>query len=110
MRSDDDLGEEMLLSGGWSRRTIGGIAVAGLAVVAGLVVGLTHGGDGMSSARRPASSSQPTTLRLTTAPPGLVPGNNVLDLSLIGGEAVASSPAAPGRWTLTVSSDLTNYA
>lgn len=110
MRPDDDLADEVLRAGGWSRRTLGAIALAGLVVVLGLVVGLTRGGSDSSSAHSPAPSGQPSTLRMTTTPPQPMAGNDVLGISLIGGSGVTSSSVRHGRWRVTVSTDLTNYA
>ena len=110
MPPDEDLGEEVLRAGGWSRRTLGVIALAVLAVVVGLVIGVTRGGDGTPSAQSPAPSSHPTTMRVTTTPAPAVAGNDVLDLSISGGGAEEISPVRHGRWTVTVSTLLTNYA
>jgi hypothetical protein len=73
---DRDPGEELLQSGGWSRRTVVAIAVGVLVVVTGVVVGLTRSGGGSSSAQHSADPSAPQTGRTPETP--AVTGNAVV--------------------------------
>jgi hypothetical protein len=106
--SDDERGEEVLRAGGWSRRTAGAIAVAGLVVALGLAVGLTHGGGGTPGAE--TSAPAPESSRVVVFYPPTMTGNDAIDVGSWTAEQTRAGARGAPEWFAIASAGLVNYA
>jgi hypothetical protein len=99
--------EEVLDTGSRSRRATVVLTVAGLAVLAGLVVALTRSGSGT-----PATTTSVPSLPTVSLPerlPTAVAGNDVLEVSLNGGSGLIIRPLGGNRWSVVATAVLTNF-
>src|SRR4051794_15326183 len=106
--SDDERGEEVLRAGGWSRRTAGAIAVAGLVVGLGLAVVLTHGGRGTPGAE--TSAPAPESSRAVVFYPPTMTGNDAIDVGNWTAEQTRAGARGAPEWFVIASAGLVNYA